>query len=71
MNNSPENRPPATFGVIASEAGEVLPKGLGVVLTEQSTGFWNQLDNEPAKPEFNRVDVSNSIYTFEPWIGCL
>ena len=48
-----------------------LPKGLGVVLAEQRTGFWSRPGEGVAHPEFSERDVPARIYTFEPWLGCL
>ena len=70
-NDDSERCSPASFGAVGREEGEPLPKGLSVVLTKQSAGFWSQLGHEPANPEFSTEDVPNCIYTLEPWIGCL
>ena len=53
-----------------SREGE-LPKGLAVVLAKQTAGFWGHLDGGAAQPDFSKEDVPSSIYTFEPWLGCL
>jgi DNA repair photolyase len=47
------------------------PKGLDTVLTPQSTGFWGKLTDSPANPEFSDTDVPHSIWTFDPWLGCV
>ena len=47
------------------------PRGLGIVLAEQRTGFWSRPGSDAAQPEFSDRDIPSRIYTFEPWLGCL
>ena len=47
------------------------PKGLNTVLTPQSSGFWGKLSQSPANPDFSETDIPQSIWTVDPWIGCL
>jgi DNA repair photolyase len=47
------------------------PKGLESVLTLQSSGFWARLTDSPANPDFTATDIPQSIWTADPWIGCL
>jgi DNA repair photolyase len=48
-----------------------LPKGLDTVLTLQTTGFWGKLGKSPANPDFAETDIPKSIWTFDPWVGCV
>jgi hypothetical protein len=47
------------------------PKGLDTVLTPQTTGFWGKLTDSPANPDFSATDMPQSVWTVEPWLGCL
>jgi DNA repair photolyase len=47
------------------------PKGLQSVLNLQTTGFWRKLSQSLANPEFTATDVPQSIWTFDPWLGCV
>jgi DNA repair photolyase len=47
------------------------PKGLDTILTPQSTGFWGKLTDSPANPDFTEADMPQSIWTVDPWLGCL
>jgi DNA repair photolyase len=47
------------------------PKGLGSVLNLQQTGFWGKLSQSPANPDFTATDIPQSIWTADPWLGCL
>lgn len=53
------------------DRGRDLPKGMGVVLARQRTGFWGRLGGGPAAPDFGATEIPRRIYTFEPWLGCL
>jgi DNA repair photolyase len=48
-----------------------LPKGLDTVLTLQTTGFWGKLSQSPANPDFTEPDIPQSIWTVDPWLGCV
>lgn len=52
------------------ESPLALPRGLDVVLAKHTSGFWGQLDDTPAYPEFSIESLPTVIYTFEPWLGC-
>jgi DNA repair photolyase len=47
------------------------PKGLNTVLNLQTTGFWGRLGKSPANPDFSETDIPQSIWTFDPWLGCV
>jgi hypothetical protein len=47
------------------------PKGLNSVLNLQTTGFWGKLSQSPANPDFIETDIPQSIWTVDPWVGCL
>jgi DNA repair photolyase len=47
------------------------PKGLNTILTPQTSGFWRKLSQSPANPDFTETDIPQSIWTLDPWIGCL
>jgi hypothetical protein len=47
------------------------PKGLDAVLTLQTSGFWGKLTDSPANPDFAEADIPQSIWTVDPWLGCL
>jgi hypothetical protein len=47
------------------------PRGLETVLTPQTSGFWGKLTDSPANPDFTATDIPQSIWTVDPWIGCL
>jgi DNA repair photolyase len=48
-----------------------IPKGLNSVLNLQTTGFWGKLSQSPANPDFTEPDIPQSIWTFDPWLGCV
>jgi ParB/RepB/Spo0J family partition protein len=47
------------------------PKGLHTILTPQTSGFWGRLTDSPANPDFTETDMPQSIWTVDPWVGCL
>jgi ParB/RepB/Spo0J family partition protein len=47
------------------------PKGLNTILTPQTSGFWGKLTDSLANPDFTETDMPQSIWTVDPWIGCL
>jgi hypothetical protein len=47
------------------------PKGLNTILTPQTAGFWRKLSQSPANPDFTEADMPQSIWTADPWVGCL
>jgi hypothetical protein len=47
------------------------PKGLNTILTPQTTGFWEKLSQSLANPDFTETDMPQSIWTFDPWLGCI
>jgi ParB/RepB/Spo0J family partition protein len=50
---------------------ESFPKGLHTILTPQTSGFWGRLTDSPANPDFTETDIPQSIWTADPWVGCL
>ena len=68
--SAPGSPPP----ILKQTAGYTItefPKGLNTILTPQSTGFWGKLTDSPANPDFTETDMPQSIWTADPWIGCL
>jgi ParB/RepB/Spo0J family partition protein len=47
------------------------PRGLDAVLTPQTSGFWGKLTDSPARPDFSETEMPQSIWTADPWVGCL
>jgi len=47
------------------------PRGLDAVLTPQTADFWARLERSPARPDFAESDVSQRIFTLNPFLGCL
>jgi DNA repair photolyase len=41
------------------------------ILTPQTSGFWGKLTDSPANPDFTATDIPQSLWTVDPWIGCL
>jgi DNA repair photolyase len=50
---------------------DAFPKGLGAVLTLHNSGFWGKLGRHPARPDFKATDIPQSIWTLDPWLGCV
>jgi ParB/RepB/Spo0J family partition protein len=63
--------PPPILKRTACYTINAFPKGLNSVLNLQTTGFWGKLSQSAANPDFTEADIPQSIWTADPWIGCL